>query len=116
MSQGRRGAEAAPAGEGHRAHKHSDAHAGSTPLRQLGVLAVGVVLTAVAWVYLVRAAIDFGAFALRGPVVAWLFSLGAALGAVVCLVLMLGLIGRGLRTLGFMSEYQPRRAGARRRR
>jgi hypothetical protein len=51
-----------------------------------------------------------------GRPAAWIFTLGAALGAVVCLVLMLALVGRAMRTLGFISDYKPRRAGARRRR
>jgi hypothetical protein len=75
-----------------------------------------VVLTGVAWFYLVNAAIDFGVVAVGGRPAAWIFTLGAALGAVVCLVLMLALVGRAMRTLGFISDYKPRRAGARRRR
>lgn len=73
-------------------------------------------LTAVAWFYLVRAATDFGTVALNGRSAAWLFTLGAAVGAVMCFLLMLTLIGRGLRALGFITDYRPRRAGARRRR
>jgi hypothetical protein len=84
---------------------------------QLAGAGLGIVLTGAAWFYLVGAAIDFGALAVRdGQGVAWLFTLGAGLGAVVCLVLMLTLVGRGLRTLGYISDYKPRRAGARRRR
>lgn len=84
---------------------------------QLAVAGLGIVLTGVAWFYLVRAAIDFGALAVRdGQGAAWLFTLGAGLGGVVCLVLLLTLVGRALRTLGYISEYKPRRAGARRRR
>lgn len=83
---------------------------------KLSTLALGVLLAALAWFFLVNAAIDFGGLAVTGESVAWLFSLGAALGAVVCLVLMLALIGRGLRLLGYISDYKPRRAGARRRR
>lgn len=83
---------------------------------QLSATGLGVVLTAVAWYYLVAAAIDFGVVAVHGRAAAWLFALGAALGAVGCLLLMLALIGRGMRTLGFITDYKPRRAGARRRR
>lgn len=72
-------------------------------------------LTGVAWYFLVTAAIDFGGAALDGRTAAWIFSAGAAVGAVVCLILMLALVGRGMRTLGFISEYKPRRAAARRR-
>jgi hypothetical protein len=77
---------------------------------------VGAVLTAVAWFYLVGAAVDFGVVAVRGQSTAWIFTLGAALGAVVCLVLMLALVGRALRAVGYLSDYKPRRAAARRRR
>jgi hypothetical protein len=77
---------------------------------------VGVVLTGIAWFYLVGAAVDFGIVAVRGRSTAWVFTLGASLGAVVCLVLMLALVGRGLRTLGYLSDYKPRRSAARRRR
>lgn len=73
-------------------------------------------MTGVAWVYLVGAAIDFGVLAVHGEGSAWAFTLGASLGAVVCLVLMLALVGRGLRALGLLSDYRPRRAAARRRR
>lgn len=103
-------------GEGHRADRHSETRESSTPLAQVAALGIGVVLTAVAWVFLVRAAIDFGVVAVNGRTAAWPFTLGAGLGAVVCLVLMLALVGRGLRALGFVSDYTPRRAGARRRR
>jgi hypothetical protein len=85
-------------------------------MANLAALAVGSILTGVAWVYLVGAAIDFGVLAVNGQGRAWLFTLGASFGAVVCLVLMLTLVARGLRTVGFLSEYQPRRAAPRRRR
>jgi hypothetical protein len=97
--------------------KHSQTRGGSTPLLQLSTLGAGVLLTGAAWFYLVGAAIDFGALAVRGQSSpAWLFTLGAGVGAVVCCVLMLALIGRCMRMLGFISDYKPRRAGARRRR
>ncbi len=82
----------------------------------LSALGIGVVLTGVAWFYLVNAAIDFAVVAIGGQPAAWIFTLGAGLGAVVCLVLMLALVGRGMRTLGFITDYKPRRAAARRRR
>jgi hypothetical protein len=97
-------------------HSQTRARAGSSPLVDLATLGVGVILTAVAWYYLVRAAIDFGVLAVREGGPAWLFALGAALGAAVSMVLMLAIVGRALRTLGFISDYKPRRAGARRRR
>lgn len=81
----------------------------------VGTLVLGVALTAVAWVYLVGAAIDFGVLALAGSGSGWLFTSAASAGAVVCLVLFLVLVARLLRAFGFLSEYRPRRAGARRR-
>lgn len=101
--------------EGRRVRKHSESRASGKPLVLLGALALGVALTAVAWVYLVGAAIDFGVVARSGSPRAWLFTIGASLGAVVCLILLLALVGRGLRLLGFLSDYRPRRAAARRR-
>jgi hypothetical protein len=88
----------------------------SGPALHLAGLAGGAALTGLAWLYLVGAAIDFGVAAVRGQGLAWVFSLGASVGAVVCLVLMLALLGRGLRSLGVVSDYRPKRAGGRRRR
>jgi hypothetical protein len=102
--------------EGRRAHRKSKGRADTTPLLHLVGNGVGAVLTGIAWFYLVGAAIDFGVVAARGRSMAWVFTLGASLGAVVCLALMLALVGRGLRTLGYLSDYKPRRAAARRRR
>jgi hypothetical protein len=99
--------------------KHSQSRGrsrGGLALAQLAPMVLGAILTGVAWAYLVGAAIDFGVVAVGGEPRAWLFTVGASIGAVVCLVLMLALVGRGLRVLGFFSEYQPRRAAARRRR
>lgn len=97
--------------------RHSRSRAASSaPVFGLAALAVGAILTGVAWAFLVRAAIEFGVLARDGEGGAWLFTGAASLGAVVCLVLFLALFGRGLRTLGFMSEYQPRRAAPGRRR
>lgn len=71
-------------------------------------------LTAVAWVFLVGAAIDFGVLALRSSSrLAWFFTFGASFGAVVCLALLFTLLARSLRQLGYVSEYKPRRAAAR---
>ena len=96
--------------------KHSQSRPNSTPLVQLVALGLGAVATGVVWFYLVSAAIDFGVLAVREGGPAWLFTLEAGVGAVVAMVLMLALVGRVLRTLGFISDYKPRRAGARRRR
>ena len=94
--------------------KHSQSRASSAPVFHLAALTVGAILTGTAWLYLVRAAIEFGVLARNGQSSAWLFTGAASLGAVVCLVLFLALVGRGLRTLGFLSDYKPRRAAARR--
>jgi hypothetical protein len=102
--------------EGRRAHRKSRERADNAPLLHLAGNGVGAVLTGIAWFYLVGAAVDFGVVAVRGRSAAWVFTLGASLGAVVCLVLMLALVGRGLRTLGYLSDYTPRRSAARRRR
>lgn len=101
--------------EGRRAQRTTGSKS-SSPLAHLAALGFGALLTGVAWYILVRAAVDFGGAALDGRSAAWIFAVGAALGAVVCLMLMLALIGRGMRTLGFISDYKPRRAAARRRR
>lgn len=95
--------------------KHSQSRASARPVVHLGALAAGTILTGVAWFYLVGAAIDFGVLGRNGQDRAWLFTAASSLGAIVCLVLFLALVGRGLRTLGFISDYQPRRAAARRR-
>lgn len=83
-------------------------------LGQAGLVVLGAVLTGLAWLYLVAAAIDFGVLAVQGQASAWVFTVGASIGAVACLVLLLALLGRGLRMLGLISDYRPRRAGARR--
>ena len=86
------------------------------PLPYLVAMGLGALLAAVAWVYLVSAAIDFGRLARHGQSTAWLFSGGASLGAVVCLVLVFVLVARVLRSLGVIRDYKPRRAAARRHR
>jgi hypothetical protein len=102
--------------EGRRVQRRSRTGTTSSPLLHLAGNGLGAALTGVAWFYLVGAAIDFGFVAVRGRSAAWVFTLGAALGAVVCLVLMLALVGRALRTVGYLSDYKPRRAAGRRRR
>lgn len=96
--------------------KHSSSRTSAAPLLQLAALAVGATLNVVAWTYLVRAAIQFGVMARDGQERAWLFTATASLGAIVCLVLFMTLVGRALRTLGFISDYRPRRAAPPRRR
>ena len=67
-----------------------------------------------AWFYLVRSAIDFGQMARDGDSQAWVFMGAASLGAIACALLLLVLVTRALRRLGFISEYQPRRVARKR--
>ena len=64
------------------------------------LLSIGVTLCVVAWGYLVKAAIDFGATAREGDQEAWWFLGVASLGAVACLFVGLMLASRILRRLG----------------
>ena len=64
------------------------------------LLSIGVTLCVVAWGYLVKAAIDFGATAREGDQDAWWFLGVASLGAVACLFVGLMLASRILRRLG----------------
>ena len=64
------------------------------------LLAVGVTFAVVAWGYLVKAAIDFGAAGRGGDQDAWMFLAFASLGAVACLFVGLMLVSRILRRLG----------------
>jgi fumarate reductase subunit D len=95
--------------------RHSQTRTRSTPWALVGALGLGALLTAVAWFYLVGAAIDFGVLARNGQGQAWLFTAASSLGAIVCLVLFFGLVGYGLRQLDVVSDYKPRRAAPRRR-
>jgi hypothetical protein len=104
------------AGEPQTVSKHSQSRSSPAPLLHLVALGLGAVATGIVWFYLVGAAIDFGALAVAEGGPAWLFTLEAGIGAVVAMVLMLALVGRVLRALGVISDYKPRRAGARRRR
>lgn len=72
-------------------------------------------LTGAAWVYLVRAAIDFGTLGREGEALAWVFAALATLGAIGCLLLAIVLVTRVLTLLGLIREQQPKRAAARRR-
>lgn len=76
---------------------------------------LGAGISAVACVYLVRSAIDFGRLARDGHSGAWLFTGAASLGAFVCALLVLVLLARTLRKLGLITDYKPRRAAARKR-
>ena len=64
------------------------------------LLALGVTLCVVAWGYLVKAAIDFGATAREGTTEAWWFLALASVGAVACLFVGLMLVARITRRLG----------------
>ena len=72
-------------------------------------------LTGAAWVYLVRAAIDFGGLGRSGNNTAWLFAALATFGAIGCLLLAIALVTRVLTMLGLVREQQPKRTAARRR-
>jgi hypothetical protein len=74
------------------------------------LLVLGVVASVAAWVFLVRAAIDFGHTALGGQAPAWAFAGGATLGAIGCLLLTFVLLARVGRVLGIGSGYRPRRS------
>jgi hypothetical protein len=86
----------------------------TTPRALLAALAVGALVSGVAWFFLVRAAIEFGRVARRGQGEAWLFTGAATLGAAACLMLLFVLTARVLAALGLVSEYKPRRAAGRR--
>jgi hypothetical protein len=78
----------------------------------LALLVLGVLAGGTAWVYLVRAAIDFGQVARDGESLAWLFCGAATVGATVGLLLVFVLLARIWRGLGVRRE--PRVAGGRR--
>jgi hypothetical protein len=86
------------------------------PERRLSMLllVLGAVAAGVAWVFLVKAAIDFGRVARGGDQVAWAFTAGATIGATLCLLLLFVLVSRVLVALGLVSEYKPRRSSGRR--
>ncbi len=80
----------------------------------LTALALAALGSGLAWVFLVRAAIEFGRLARDGQSLAWAFTLAASVGATACLLLMFVLIARVLVALGILSEYKGRRAANRR--
>ena len=76
-------------------------------------LAAGSLVAAAAWLFLVRAAIAFGRAARSGQGAAgWVFTVGASLGAVVCLLLLFSLASR-IRAV--LRSAPPRVAGGRHR-
>jgi hypothetical protein len=85
----------------------------SRPPGRLVVLVAGVVLATAAWLFLVRAAIDFGTAARDGTGSAgWTMSVGVGLGATLCLLLVFVLLAR-LRQLVAPARERP--AGGHRR-
>lgn len=99
MNQGRRRAAKVP---------------GASKLPYRAGLVLVAVAAGVAWFFLVRAAIDFGRVARAGDSTAWFFTGAATIGATLCLLLLLVLVGRMLVSLGLISEYKPRRSAGRR--
>ncbi len=102
MSNGRR-----------RAEKPPRKGVGSWPY--LAAHLLGSVVCAGAWVFLVGAAIDFGHAARGGRSIAWAFTGGATLGAIVCMLLLFGLVARTRETLRVAARPRPRRPSGGRR-
>lgn len=77
---------------------------------------LGVALTVLAWVFLVRAAIDFGATARADGGGAWVFLVMASLGAIACLFVALMLVTWTARALDLVRDPSatPRSKGGRR--
>ena len=93
---------------GHRGERSS---ASKLPVLRLLLLLAGFVVLAVAWVVLVRAAIDFGADARAGRDEGWAFLVLASVGAIGCLLLALVLLVRGLMAVGLVSDSARASAG-----
>lgn len=85
-----------------------------SPVRVLGGLFAGVVASAVAWYFLVNAAIDFGGEARNGRGIAWLFCILATAGAIACMVMVLVLGSKALGLLGMGGPKTPSAHGGRR--
>lgn len=94
--------------------RHAQKRNRGKALPVLLVLVAGVATAVAAWLYLVRMAITFGRLASDGASTAWLFTAVAGLGACACALAALILVVRGLRALGFLSDYRPRRSAGRR--
>jgi hypothetical protein len=95
------GTKRAGSRKGHRGHR--------TFRPRLLLLGLAAVLALAAWLFLVRAAIDFGQSARGGESAAWMFLGLASLGAVACLFLSLMLVTVILRAVGILSERKPHR-------
>jgi hypothetical protein len=93
-------------------HSHAGLHLG--PLSRLGATVLAMAIGGFAWWYLVRAAIAFGRVARSGEQGAWMFTASAAIGAMLCLLLVIVLASRVLVTLGVVSDYHGRRSSPRR--
>ncbi len=98
------------ASAGRRRAEKVKAEARSKRLPYVVALCLGVVGAGAAWVYLVRAAIDFGQAARDGKMVAWGICGAATIGAAVCLLLAFVLVARIWAAFGLASDYQPRRS------
>ena len=89
---------------------------GPGPWATVLLIVAGMLAAAAAWVFLIRAAIDFGhaARAGRGST-AWVFTGLATAGAAVCLLLLLVLAARAPASVGLVGRYRPRRSARSRR-
>ena len=85
-------------------HRGARSSTSKVPWLKLLLLLVGMGVAAVAWVVLVRAAVDFGAEARGGQDKGWAFMTLASLGAIGCLLLAMVLFIRGLTALGLVSQ------------
>lgn len=79
----------------------------AVPWRKVAINAALVLLTGAAWIYLVRAAIDFGGLGKGGQGIAWLFAALATLGAIGCLLLTIVLVTRTLVAAGLITDHRP---------
>ena len=61
---------------------------------RIALLTLGVLACAVAWVFLVKAAIDFGGAGRDGTSAAWFVCIAATVGATLCLLLVFVLAAR----------------------
>ena len=70
------------------------------------LLVLGVLAAAGAWLFLVRAAIDFGRAArVDGEASLWLLTVGSSIGAVLCLLLAFVLVARARAGWAASSHY-----------
>ena len=93
--------------------RHSEPHKKSRVFEILLSTVAGIVLAAVVLFYLVPASLEFADLAIAGQASAWVFAIAAGIGGLACVGLIVVLVVRCLRMLGFMSEYKPRRSSSR---